>query len=111
MPDGIEYLFVYGTLTDPHIREQVFGRQPVSEKDSLAGFVRLDGTVGGRYPEVVPDDGAEAQVSGLCLELTPGELRHADAYETRLYYRVRKRLDSGREAWIYLASESKPLPK
>ncbi len=73
--------------------------------------MRLNGTVAGRYPEVVPADRAEAEVLGLCLELTPGELHHADVYETRLYHRVRKRLDSGREAWVYLASKSKPLQK
>lgn len=42
------------------------------------------------------------QVEGMVFTVTSEELEHADAYEPDGYERVRLKLSSGIEAWVYL---------
>ncbi|MBC2838536.1 gamma-glutamylcyclotransferase family protein [Robiginitalea sp. SC105] len=107
MPAPKEYLFVYGTLTDPHISEQVFGGLPPYTRDSLEGFEKLEASVAGQYPEVIPCGKEGTAVAGMLLEVSQEELRRADLYETDLYYRKILSLKSGRQAWVYLAARNK----
>ena len=40
----------------------------------------------------------------MVFELTPQELAAADGYETDAYKRVKVKLCSGTEAWVYVAA-------
>lgn len=44
------------------------------------------------------------RVPGACLALTDDELAAADAYEVADYTRAGVHLASGRQAWVYLAT-------
>jgi gamma-glutamylcyclotransferase (GGCT)/AIG2-like uncharacterized protein YtfP len=93
-------LFVYGTLQIPTVQQVVFGRSIMGLPDTLPGFrkseINLEGHI---YPIAVRD--ADSQIDGLLLELTSDELARGDEYETSAYDRVRVRLKSGIEAWVY----------
>ncbi len=108
-----ESLFVYGTLMNPLIQQRVFGRVTPGEPETLAGYgkdyIRLGGGV---YPIIRPEPGSV--VEGRRLQVTPAELRLIDRYEGPAYRRVRVRLVSGREVWVYtalLAGQAPPRPK
>ncbi len=45
-------------------------------------------------------------IKGTVFEITEEELRLADKYEPVNYKRVRVALESGKEAWIYIAAET-----
>ncbi|MFN8454061.1 MAG: gamma-glutamylcyclotransferase family protein [Anaerolineae bacterium] len=53
----------------------------------------------GVYPIVRSEPGGV--VEGRLLQVTPAELQLIDRYEGATYRRVRVRLVSGREAWVY----------
>lgn len=98
----IESLFVYGTLMNPMIQQRVFGRVTPGEAEALAGYgkdyIRLGSGV---YPIIRPEPGGV--VEGRLLQVTAAELRLIDRYEGATYRRVRVRLVSGKEAWVYIA--------
>jgi gamma-glutamylcyclotransferase (GGCT)/AIG2-like uncharacterized protein YtfP len=96
----METLFVYGTLLQASVQEQVIGRAIATEPDTLAGFTR-HATVFGlqAYPIISPQ--ADDAVEGCTLEITPEELQRVDRYETSNYQRVQVQLSSGRLAWVY----------
>jgi gamma-glutamylcyclotransferase (GGCT)/AIG2-like uncharacterized protein YtfP len=45
-------------------------------------------------------------IKGTVLEMTEEELHLADGYEPDNYKRVKVVLESGKEAWIYTATET-----
>ncbi len=45
-------------------------------------------------------------IKGTVFEITEEELRLADKYEPVNYKRVKVVLESGKEAWIYIAAET-----
>lgn len=95
-----ERLFVYGTLQIPTVQQVVFGRSILGMPDTLPGFRKSEIELGlHRYPIAVRD--ADSQINGLLLELTADELARGDEYETKAYDRVRVKLKSGIEAWVY----------
>ena len=108
----MENLFSYGTLRDEDVQRAVFGRILVSTQDALAGYrlatIRVGdweaaATSGGHLQQtLVPDDGEP--VTGAVLRVTEDELRLADSYEPNEYKRIRVRLCSGTEAWVYLTT-------
>ena len=61
----------------------------------------LDGDV---WLILIPGEGEP--VEGLVLELTEAGLAAADLYEGDAYRRIRVRLTSGLEGWVYVASLS-----
>lgn len=98
-----ESLFVYGTLRNKKIQEEVFGRSTEGETDALEGYVGLQIKLGGRiYPVIVPGDGI---IEGRVLEVTSQELEMIDLYETDAYKRTTVVLKSGKEAWVYQKNE------
>lgn len=95
-----ERLFVYGTLQIPTVQQVVFGRSIMGMPDTLTGFRKAEIMLGlHRYPIAVRD--VDSQIDGLLLELTPEELKRGDEYETIAYERIRVKLKSGIEAWVY----------
>lgn len=97
-----EPLFAYGTLLDGAVQTMVFGRTFSGDADTLMGYIKTSVALDGeRYPNVMPAE--NGRVEGRVLHLTAHELALADAYETESYARIRVALESGRQAWLYVA--------
>jgi len=107
-------LFSYGTLQDPYIQVEVFGRELAGGPDALPGYrpgrisIADPETLasGGEthYLNAVPTGTAEDSLTGTVFEVTEAELIAADEYEEDAEYRrVLLPLRSGSEAWVYIA--------
>ncbi|MFH5210607.1 gamma-glutamylcyclotransferase family protein [Antrihabitans spumae] len=106
-------LFSYGTLQDPTVQVETFGRLLTGTNDRLAGYATRMLTItdpdvlalsgAAEHPIVVASDDAADGVYGTVFEITPEELHSADTYEVDDYTRVEVVLDSGTRAWVYLA--------
>ena len=103
-----ENLFVYGTLLEPEVRQMVFTRDIEGREDALPGYRIHKNKVAGLYPSVEITHSREDRVSGEVVVVSPGDLIRADQYEGEAYMRIRAKLDSGTEAWVYL---EKPMDK
>ena len=107
-----ERLFTYGTLQTVSVQLSTFGRKLTGSPDALVGY-RLQ-MIQITDQEFVAASGAESHrnleftgntldvVEGSVFFVTQQELEQADAYEPDGYKRVRVRLRSGTEAWVYL---------
>jgi gamma-glutamylcyclotransferase (GGCT)/AIG2-like uncharacterized protein YtfP len=108
-----EWLFSYGTLRDPAVQRATFGRELDGEPDGLVGYAsewvevtdpEVLATSGQTVHPIVVHTGNETDlVPGHVLRLTAAELASADDYEVDDYHRVRARLASGRDAWVYVS--------
>jgi len=110
-PDQL--LFSYGTLQNPEVQLDTFGRLLADEDDALPGFtvdyaeiddprvVDLSGN--SVHPIVRPTGNTLDKVTGKVLWVTENELDAADEYEVELYRRVEVSLQSGRAAWVYVS--------
>ena len=107
-----EYLFSYGTLQAEAVQLASFGRKLEGEQDALAGYalslIPLQGAAHVTHPGAAHlrnaqfTGNASDLVEGVRFAVTREELERADAYErTADYHRVRVKLRSGREAWVY----------
>jgi gamma-glutamylcyclotransferase (GGCT)/AIG2-like uncharacterized protein YtfP len=100
----MENLFVYGTLKDPDIQKQVFGRSTPGTPDLLPGYSMSAIDINGEtYPIAFPKEGKE--IEGLVLQVSIAELTKTDEWESDTYQRVKVTLKSGKQAWVYSASE------
>lgn len=90
-----------------------FGRKLQGRADVLAGW-RLS-SVRIRDPEVLAESGLAVhkilvpgkpadEIDGVVFEITAAELKAADGYETDDYKRVKLKLRSGSEAWVYVSA-------
>ena len=96
---GMEKLFVYGTLKDPEVRRKVIGRLVAGQAERVEGFFLSDITIDGQqFPVMLQGRGS---VEGVLLKVRPDELEKIDAYEGESYWRDRVQLASGRKAWAY----------
>ncbi len=94
-------LFIYGTLADPEVQQNVLGRVTESAPDILRGYRKSEIEIGGeKYPLIIPDE--TEKVKGLVIEVTKDELAKIDEYETNAYKRVQVSLESGMSAWAYV---------
>lgn len=108
-------LFSYGTLRQPEVQVELFGRTVPTAPDTLPGY-RLEwlvitdpvviATSGSNRHPILRTGNPDDSVAGAVLELNDLELDRADAYEVDDYLRVRVRLGSGLDAWVYAAAES-----
>lgn len=111
-PDQL--LFSYGTLQNPEVQLDTFGRLVGGEDDALPGFTvdyaeiddpRVVGLSGHSvHPIVRPTGNALDKVTGMVLWVTEDELDAADEYEVELYRRIEVTLQSGRAAWVYVSA-------
>ena len=108
-----EKLFSYGTLQQEPVQLANFGRKLQGRADVVMGW-RLQ-AVQITDPKVLALSGLSVhkimvpgqttdEVDGVVFEITPQELKAADGYETADYKRVRVKLRSGTETWVYVAS-------
>ena len=104
-------LFSYGTLQQPSVQMETFGRLLVGHRDELVGFEQGIFTV--EDPEFVATSGKadhaivrftgrdDSRVRGTVFEISDDELASADRYEPAGYKRVPATLASGGQAWVY----------
>ena len=109
-----ELLFSYGTLQQPEVQLDTFGRLLKSEPDVLPGYtvdyteitdtrvVEVSGLA--VHPVVRATGNPRDKVTGRVVFLTEDELDAADEYEARHYRRAAVTLASGRTAWVYLSA-------
>lgn len=96
-------LFVYGTLTEKTVQEEIIGRAPEYVRDTLHNHRLSQTEMNGRmYPAADAHKGGK--IDGLVLFITEAELEKIDDYETGAYERIRVRLKSGNRAWVYVKS-------
>jgi gamma-glutamylcyclotransferase (GGCT)/AIG2-like uncharacterized protein YtfP len=113
-PDqALQLLFAYGTLRQPEVQLDTFGRLLDGEDDVLPGFTVdyaeiedprvIDVSGASVHPIVRSTGSALDKVVGTVLWVTEDELEAADEYEVAPYHRVSVVLASGRRAWVYVA--------
>jgi gamma-glutamylcyclotransferase (GGCT)/AIG2-like uncharacterized protein YtfP len=107
-------LFSYGTLQQPEVQIANYGRELAGKPDALSGY-RLEQLVIDD-PNVVEVSGKAVhgiaratgnpadRISGMVFELSEAELHSTDAYETKAYSRIEASLESGRNAFVYVAA-------
>lgn len=110
-----ELLFSYGTLQTPEVQLETFGRHLGGTPDALLGYqlqmvaisdpqvVELSGE--SHHPIAIPTGDEASRVSGMVFAITLEELAHADGYEVSDYQRVMGKLDSGKQAWVYVSAK------
>lgn len=113
MADPDQLLFSYGTLQNPDVQLDTFGRLIAAEDDALPGYtvdyaeiddprvVDLSGL--SVHPIVRPTGNVLDKVTGKVLWVTEDELDAADEYEVELYRRIAVKLQSRRAAWVYVS--------
>lgn len=108
------WLFSYGTLRLRAVQLATFGRTLAGEADRLDGY-RLDTivitepgvvTLSGTETHLIAGLSAGAAIDGTVLAVTAAELAAADDYETADYVRVSLALASGRQAFVYVATDA-----
>lgn len=106
----MEKIFVYGTLLDPVIQLQLFGRKisPMA-RASLKGWKKKADK---DYPYLVADESASTH--GSIIELSTKELAIADQWEEvpREYKRIKLSVTMHPEAevmaWVYVSAKIDP---
>ena len=115
MPEAAdELLFSYGTLQQPEVQLDTFGRLLDGDDDILPGYTvdyaeiedpRVADLSGlSVHPIVRATGNPRDKVTGRALHVTEDELEAADEYEVELYRRVAATLASGRTAWVYVSA-------
>ena len=111
-----EFLFSYGTLQEEKVQIELFGRILLGSRDILRGYSAS--TIEIRDESFLSN--AETQyhlianhsndkndsIEGTVFEISKDELLLADKYEPEEYKRIQVVLESGQEAWIYVAVET-----
>jgi len=105
------WLFSYGTLRQPGVQMELFGRLLEEREDALPGFkvemIRIadDAVITlSRVAEhpILRRGLEEDRVEGVALAVSADDVTKADAYETADYRRIEVRLESGRRAFVYV---------
>ena len=100
-----ELLFVYGTLRDQQVQLDIIGRLVQGTPDAILGYgtstITIEDCV---YPILVP--ALDGIVEGEVLRVSKDELDKIDVYETDDYQRVKVKLKSGTEAWVYITASN-----
>ncbi|MGH3562222.1 MAG: gamma-glutamylcyclotransferase family protein [Mycobacterium sp.] len=107
-----ELLFCYGTLRQPDVQLNTFGRELDGRPDAIAGFDLYYVTI--TDPHVIAASGSDrhpilkassrpgAHVDGTVFAISAAELAAADDYEVDAYRRISVPLRSGPHAWVYV---------
>jgi Gamma-glutamyl cyclotransferase, AIG2-like len=113
-----EYLFSYGTLQEEEVQFALFGRSLTGFSDMLIGYeispIEItDEAFLSRGEEteqltLVPSRDKQGKIEGTVFEVSEDELFLAEKYEPHNYKRIKVRLESGKQAWVYLAAETRP---
>jgi Gamma-glutamyl cyclotransferase, AIG2-like len=105
-------LFSYGTLQLASVQIALFGRLLEGSADAMPGY--LYSMVEITDPDVIAKSGKtshpivtysgnpEELVEGTVFQVTEAELFAADVYEVADYKRIKVRLRSGIDTWVYV---------
>ncbi len=105
-------LFSYGTLQNPTVQLETFGRVLEGQKDQLPGYklemieicdcdvVDLSGDT--HHPVAIKTNNKNDKVSGVVFKISNQELMQSDRYEVDAYKRVERTMTSGQKAWVYV---------
>jgi len=109
-----ENLFSYGTLQKSEVQLELFGRLLTGAKDILKGYklssieIKDESFLAkgeDKYQlTLIPSKDHADIIEGTVFEISEEELLLADKYEPDNYKRVKVALESGKEAWIYVAA-------
>ncbi|MBL7740526.1 MAG: gamma-glutamylcyclotransferase [Chitinophagaceae bacterium] len=110
-----EYLFSYGTLQKERTQIALFGRALQGSADILRGYgiatieitdqaFLSKGEEKIQRTLILTNDKNDT-IKGTALEVTREELLIANKYEPDNYKRIKVQLESGKDAWIYVAIE------
>lgn len=99
-------VFTYGTLQKPEVQIELFGRLLKGSQDKLNGFKKEKILIKRQsYPILTPTQNlSKSYIDGVCYELTETDIQNCDAYEGMEYKRIKVTLDSGKQAWVYIAA-------
>ena len=98
-----EKLFVYGTLKDSKVQEDLLHMHVNGNRDLLRGFRSGNVHIENRDYKIIEEDSdSKETIEGLVLELSMNKLRVLDKYEGKNYRRKKVKLTSGNEAWAYI---------
>jgi gamma-glutamylcyclotransferase (GGCT)/AIG2-like uncharacterized protein YtfP len=112
-----ERIFSYGTLQKEKVQLELFGRTLQGSNDTVSGYalssiIINDVSVVSKSEQtqhlIAVAGNEDDKINGMVFEITPQELMIADEYETDDYKRIKVTLDSGKQAWIYVAADSTP---
>lgn len=95
-------LFVYRTLEDPKVQEEVLGHTVTTRPGVVVGYKEVD--EGSDYHSIVPSSGD--RVEGLVLTLTDEELEKVDEWEDD-YYRSMIMLEDHSIVYVYIYNKNK----
>lgn len=108
----MENLFSYGTLQQENVQLATFNRKLEGDLDFITGYKlslleikdrQVIATSGKTHHPIVEYSGnASDMVAGTVFKISQAELLQADAYEVSDYKRVRAKLKSGGETWVYV---------
>ncbi len=107
--EGVDNLFVYGTLRDDGVVRQVTGRTFPKVEGTLTGYRRVEASPRFPYPYLVAQEGASVR-GVVLLGVDPESLGRLDEYEGGCYERRRVAVSAGqgtREAWVYVGVADK----
>ena len=110
-----ELLFSYGTLRQPGVQRNIFGRELDGRPDAIVGYdldyvtitdPRVIAASGSdRHPMLKPTDRADAAVEGTVYAVSESDLGPPTTYEVDDYERIAVPLRSGDHAWVYVFRE------
>jgi hypothetical protein len=115
----VPLLFSYGTLQQPTVQLETFGRRLSGWADEIVGFeltvfhvddpafVARSGKADHAIVRFTGNNGDRVQ--GSVLNVTDDEIARADAYEPAGYARMEATLASGGRAWVYAATRTHGL--
>lgn len=95
-------VFVYGTLMDARIRFEILGYDTLAQPDALLGFTLGQIQIGNTSYPILDKSEEGMPISGLVFYTNGNGLSLLDEYETKEYRRIRVKLVSGRNAWVYV---------
>lgn len=96
------FVFAYGTLLDPAVRETTLGYIPNIKASQVIGFRKEEIILSGiAYPILVEDMLCEEIIEGGYFEIDKSDLSKLDAYESSAYKRKQVVTTQGIRVWIY----------
>lgn len=104
-------LFSYGTLQLDSVQLDSFGRLLQGDKDQLPYYkleqleitdTQVLASSRQQFHPIAVKGNPEDFVEGMVFEITAQELAQADQYEVKDYIRIRAKLSSGKNAFVYV---------
>ena len=109
-----EYLFSYGTLQKEEVQLKLFGRLLNGTSDILEGYkvVKIEicdeaflAKGEDKFQKTVEPTGICGDfIEGTVFEVSEDELRIVDAYEPENFHRIKIKLSSGKNAWLFIVN-------